>query len=99
MRMEVYQGGITGEIVVGGVNAKVGIGNCGSRHVQRVNDLLKVRGRAIRRDLVGENGGRIGGGRKAKRTAYLTKGINKSHDQRSGHMSITKRSETDRKPI
>ena len=38
-------------------------------------------------------------GRKAKHTAYLTKEINKSHDQRSGHMSINKRSETDPRTI
>ena len=29
-------------------------------------------------------------GRKAKRTAYLTKGINKSHDLRSNHLTINK---------
>ena len=36
-------------------------------------------------------------GRKAKRTAYLTKEINKSHDKQSSHMSVNKRSETDLK--
>ena len=73
------------------------IGNGGARHVQRVNNLLKVGGRTIRGDLISENGEGLDEGRKAKRTAYLTKEINKSHDKRSGHMSINKRSETDPK--
>ena len=37
--------------------------------------------------------------RKAKRTAYLTKETNRSHDKRSSHMSINKRSETDLRTI
>ena len=58
----------------------MGVGNSGARHVQRVNDLLKVRGRTIRGDLIGENGEGLNGEGKAKHTAYLTKGINRSHD-------------------
>ena len=80
MRVEIHQRRVTREIVICGVNAKVRVGNGGSRHVQRVNDLLKVRGGMIRGDLIGKNGEGLVGKRKAKRTAYLTKGINESHD-------------------
>ena len=45
--MEIYQRTVTGEIVIGGVNTKVGIGNSGARHVDTVNDLLKEGGRAV----------------------------------------------------
>ena len=86
--MEIHQGGIACKIIIRSINPKVGIGNGGARHVERVNDFLEVRGRTIRRDVVGENDGKLDGGRKAKRTAYLTKKINKSHDQRSNHMTV-----------
>ena len=72
--MKVHQGRVTRKIVIGGVNAKVGISNGGARHIQRVNNLLKIRRGTIRGDLIGKNGEGIDGGRKAKRTAYLTKG-------------------------
>ena len=61
MRMEIHQGGITGEVIISGVNTKVRVGDGGARHVQRVNNLLKVRGGAIRGDLVSENGERLDG--------------------------------------
>ena len=64
----------------------MGVSNGRARHVQRVNDLLKIRGGVVRGDVVGENDERLDGGRKAKRTAYLTKRINKSPDERSNHM-------------
>ena len=60
----------------------MGISDGGTRHVQRVNNLLKVRGGAIRRDLISKNGEEFDGERKAKRTGYLTKRISKSHDKR-----------------
>ena len=88
--MKIHQRRITCEVVVSGVNTKVGLGDGGSRHVERINDLLKVGGRAIRGDVVGKNDEGLDGGRKAKCTAYLTKGINVSHDQRSNHMIINK---------
>ena len=112
MRVEIHQRRIACEIVVGSMNTKVRIGDGGMRHVKRVNDLLKVGRRAIRRDVISENGGKLDGKRKAKRTAYLTKGINVSHDKRSNHMIRnktignlsknnhgTKRSETDLRMI
>ena len=97
--MKIHQGRVAREIIIRGINTKVGIGNGRARHIQRINYLLKVGGRAIRGDLIGENDERLDEGRKAKRTAYLTKGINKSHDQRSGHVNVNKRSETDLRTI
>ena len=81
MRVKIHQRRVTRKVVIGGVNTKVGIGDGGTRHVQGVNNLLKIGGRMIRGNLIGENGERLDGGEKQKRTAYLTKGINKSHDQ------------------
>ena len=75
------------------------ISDGGVRHVQRVNNLLKVRGGAIRRNLISENGEEFDGEGKAKRTRYLTKRIDKSHDERSDHMIINKRSKTDLRTI
>ena len=100
--MEVYQRTIGGKVIVGGVNTKMGIGNGGTGHVDAVNNLLKEgRGAVVRLNVV--NGERLDGGRKAKNTAYLTKGINRSHDERSNHMiiegTIENRSKNDRKPI
>ena len=80
MRMEIHQRGVTCKIVIGGVDTEMGISDGRVRHVQRVNDLLKIRGGAIRGDLIGENGEEFDEGRKAKRTAYLTKGTNESCD-------------------
>ena len=79
--MEVHQRGVARKVKISGVNTKVGIGNSGTRHVQGDNDLLKVRGRMIRGDVIGENDEESSEGRKAKCTAYLTKEINESHDQ------------------
>ena len=72
--MKVHQRRVACKIVIGGVNAKVGFSNRGARHIQRVDNLLKIRGGTIRGNLIGENGGEIVGKGKAKRTAYLTKG-------------------------
>ena len=66
MGVEIHQGGVVGKVVIGGVNAKMGIGDGGARHVQRVNNLLKVRGGAIRGDLISENGERFDEGKKSK---------------------------------
>ena len=66
MRVEIHQQRIACKIVVRGVNAKVGIGDGRTRHVQRVNDFLKVRGRTIRGDLIGKNGERSDEGKKSK---------------------------------
>ena len=88
--MEIHQGRIARKVIIGGIDTKVGISNGGARHVQRVNDLLKIRGGTIRRDVVGKNDEGLDGGRKAKRTAYLTKGINELPDKQSNHMTINK---------
>ena len=81
MRMIIYQRTVAGKVIVGSVETKMGVGNSGTRHVYAVNNLLKEGGRVlVREDVV--NGGSGMGGRKAKCTAYLTKGINKSHDKR-----------------
>ena len=95
MHVRPYKGRIVGKVIISSIKTEVGISNGGMRHVNRVNDLLKkTRGEVVVGiDVV--NGGGWNGERKAKHTAYLTKGINKSHDQRSSHMSINKQSETD----
>ena len=70
--MKVHQGRVACKVVIGGVNTKVRIGDGGTRHDNAVKNLLEIRGRT----LVGmdvENGEVIGWGRKAKRTAILTK--------------------------
>ena len=69
--MEVYQQRIACKVIVDGVGTEVGIGNGGTRHVNKIDDLLKVWGRKIGGDVV--NGESWMGGRKAKHTAYLTK--------------------------
>ena len=66
MRVEIHQGRIARKVKISGVNAKVGISDGGVRHVQRINDLLKVRGGAIRGDLIGKNGEEIDEGKKSK---------------------------------
>ena len=99
MGVKVHQGRVVGKVIVCGVNAKVGVGNGGSRHIQRIDNLLEVGGRMIRGDVIGENGKELDEGRKAKRTAYLTKRTNKSPDEQSNHMTINKRSETDLRTI
>ena len=80
MRVEIHQGRVARKVIVCGVNTKVGFSNGRTRHVQRVNNLLKIRGRTIGGDVVGKNSEGFDEGRKAKRTAYLTKRINESHD-------------------
>ena len=79
--MKIHQRRIVREIVIRGINGEMGIGNGRTRHVKRIDDFLKIRGRAIGGDLIGEYGVRWDEGRKAKRTAYLTKTINRSPDQ------------------
>ena len=55
--MKVYQRRVVGEVVIHSVDSKMGISDGRARHVQRINNLLKIRRRAIGRDLIGENGG------------------------------------------
>ena len=52
--MKVHQRGVTREIVIGGIDTKVGVGNGRARHVQRVNNLLKIRGGSTRENVIGE---------------------------------------------
>ena len=96
--MEVYQGRVTCKIVVSGINTKVGVSNGGTRHVQRVNDLLKVGGRMVRGDVVSENDEELDGKKSKTQCIFNQKGI-KSHDKQSDHMTINKRSETDLRTI
>ena len=96
--MKVHQRTVAGEVVIGGVNTKVGISNGGTRHDNAVDNLLKERrGVVVGVNVV--NGEGLDGERKVKRTAYLTKEINRSHDKQSNHMTINKRSETDQGAI
>ena len=66
MRVEIYQRRIACKVVIGGVNAKVRVGNGGARHVQRIDNLLKIRGGTIREDVVRENDEKLDGGKKSK---------------------------------
>ena len=66
MRVEIHQGRITCKVVIRGINTKVGFGNGRAGHVQRVNNLLKIRGGTIRGDVVGENDERLDEGKKSK---------------------------------
>ena len=68
--MKVHQGRVARKVIIGGVNAKVGVGNGGMRHIQRVNNLLKVRGGTIGRDVISENDEGLDGG-KEKQNALL----------------------------
>ena len=58
MRLKVHQRTVAGKIIVGGINAKMGIGNSGAGHVNAVDNLLKERRRVVVGvDVVnGENG-------------------------------------------
>ena len=67
--MEVHQRRVACKVVIRGVNTEMGISNGRARHVQRVNNLLKVRGGAIRRDLISETGEEFDGERKEKQNA------------------------------
>ena len=69
--MKVHQGRVARKIVIRSINAKVRIGNGGTRHIQRINYLLKVRGRAIGGDLVSKNGGRFEWGKKSKNALHI----------------------------
>ena len=71
--MEIHQRRVIRKIIIRGINAKVGIGDSGARHVQGVNDLLEIGGRTVRGDVEGEYDENLDGKRKAKCTAYLTK--------------------------
>ena len=77
--MEIYQGRIACEIIIGGIDTEVGIGNDRTRHIDEVNNLLEVGGRTVRSDVVNDEDWL--GKRKAKHTAYLTKRINGSYDR------------------
>ena len=66
MGVEVHQGRVAREIIIGGINTKMGIGDGGARHIQRIDNLLKIRRRAIRGDLICENGEGIDEGKKSK---------------------------------
>ena len=79
--MRSYKGGVVGKIVIGCIKTKVRISDSGARHVYRIDNLLKKVRREVVVGLDVVNGEGKMGGRKAKRTAYLTKGINKSHDK------------------
>ena len=54
MGMEIHQGTVTGEIVISGVYAKGRIGDGRTRHMNAVNNLLKIRGGAVRVNVVND---------------------------------------------
>ena len=98
MGMEVYQGAVAGEIVISGIDTKKRIGNGGMGHINAINNFLKEGGGAVvRLDVV--NGEDLDGGRKVKCTAYLTKGVNRSHDKQSETNQRSDHGKNNRKPI
>ena len=66
MRMIVYQGIVTSEVVIGSIDTKVGIGDGGMRYDNAVKNLLKEGGRAMVRVDVVNGEGLDGGGKKSK---------------------------------
>ena len=66
MRVEIYQGRVVCKVIIGGIDTKMRIGNGGTRHVQRIDNLLKVRGGTVGGDLISENGEEIDEGKKSK---------------------------------
>ena len=64
--MKIHQRRITRKVVIGGVHTKVRVGNGGTRHVKRVDDLLKIGGRTIRGDVIGKNNEELDEGKKSK---------------------------------
>ena len=72
MRVKVHQRSVTGEVVVGGIYPKVRISNSGARHVDKVDDLLKVRRRMVGVDVV--NGEDWMGGKKSKTHCIFNQG-------------------------
>ena len=66
MRMKIHQRRVARKIVICGVNTEVGISDGRTRHIQRVNNFLKVRGGAIGGDLIGKNGGKFDEEKKSK---------------------------------
>ena len=71
---KVYQRTVAGEIIIGGIDTKMRIGNGGMRHIDAVDYFLKIGGRTVGLDVVNDERTKDWmGKRKAKRTAYLTK--------------------------
>ena len=108
MRMEIHQIRVSRKVVIHGVNTEMGISNGRARHVQRINNLLKVRGGAIRWDLIGENGEEIWWGKKSKthwifnqKNWQITWWMIRSHDNKQmiGNRSKNDHRTTNRKPI
>ena len=67
--MEVYQRTVSSKVVIGGINTKVGIGDGRMRHIDEVNNLLKIRGGAIGVDVV--NGGQLDGGKERQNAPHI----------------------------
>ena len=108
MGVEIHQRGVTRKIIIHGVNAKVGVGNGGARHIQRVNDLLKVRGGTIRGDVISENDERLDGGKKSKTHCifnqkepmnHMTTIMSHDYQQTIVNRSKNDHRTTDQKPI
>ena len=91
MHVRPYEGGVVGKIVIGRIKTEMGISDGRTRHVDGVNNLLKkTRGEVLIRVDVVNDEGMEWGKRKVKRTAYLTKRINKSPDKQLNHMITNK---------
>ena len=89
MRVEIHQGGVTCKVVIRGINAKVGVGNGGARHIQGVNNFLEVRGGTIRGDVISENDEGLDGEKKSEthcifnqRNQQITRLTIESHDHK-----------------
>ena len=66
MRMKIHQGRIARKVIVRGVNTEMRISNGRTRHVQRINNFLKVGGGEVGGDLISKNNERLDGGKKSK---------------------------------
>ena len=63
MGMKVHQRAVGSKVVIDGINTKMRIGDGRTRHVDKVNDLLKIGGRTVGIDVVNDEDWM--GGRKA----------------------------------
>ena len=81
VRVKIHQGRVVRKIVIRGVNAKVRVGDGGTRHVQGVNNLLKIRGGTVGGNVISEYDEGLDEGKKSKtHCLFNQKETNKSHD-------------------
>ena len=91
MHVRLYQGFIVCKIVIGCIKTKVGVSNGGTRHVDKVNNLLEEKGGVVVRiDVV--NGGSGMGEKKSEMHCLFNQRFDESHDHKQ---TIRNRSKND----